>query len=95
VTFHQIKLLAHCKSKKIPYNELINHLIRQLGLYPYLDTKTSSWQENFVYEAFKVNIGDQIKTLHREQSSVLKDLMSGKNLVNPYNDLLLLKKHQQ
>jgi hypothetical protein len=75
-----IKLLDHCKSKKIPYNELINHLIRRLGLYPYLDTKTSSWQENFVYEAFKVNIGDQIKTLHREQSSVLKDLMSGKNL---------------
>jgi hypothetical protein len=26
-----IKLLDHCKSKKIPYNELINHLIRQLG----------------------------------------------------------------
>jgi hypothetical protein len=24
-----IKLLDHCKSKKIPYNELINHLIRR------------------------------------------------------------------
>jgi hypothetical protein len=44
-----IKLLDHCKSQKIPYNELINHLIRQLGLYPYLDIDTSSWQENFVY----------------------------------------------
>jgi hypothetical protein len=27
-----IKLLDHCKSENIPYNELINHLIRQLGL---------------------------------------------------------------
>ncbi len=75
-----IKLLDFCESQKIPYDELVNHLIRQLGLYPYLDTKTSSWQENFVYEAFKVDIGGQIKTLHREQSSVLKDLISGKNL---------------
>ncbi|WXU00626.1 MAG: hypothetical protein Ctma_1352 [Catillopecten margaritatus gill symbiont] len=75
-----IKLLDYCKIQKIPYDELINHLIRQLGLYPYLDTKTSSWQENFIYEAFKVDIGGQIKTLHREQSSVLKDLISGKNL---------------
>lgn len=75
-----IKLLDFCESQNIPYDELVNHLIRQLGLYPYLDTKTSSWQENFVYEAFKVDIGGQIKTLHREQSSVLKDLISGKNL---------------
>ncbi len=75
-----IKLLDFCESQNIPYDELVNHLIRQLGLYPYLDTETSSWQENFVYEAFKVDIGGQIKTLHREQSSVLKDLISGKNL---------------
>ncbi len=76
-----IKLLDHCKSQKIPYNELINHLIRQLGLYPYLDIDTSSWQENFVYEAFKIDIGGkELITLHREQSSVLKNLISGKNL---------------
>lgn len=75
-----IKLLDFCKNQKIPYDELINHLIRQLGLYPYLDIKTSSWQENFVYEAFKADIGGQTKTLHREQSSVLKGLISGENL---------------
>jgi len=76
-----IKLLDFYESQKIPYDELVNHLIRQLGLYPYLDTKTSSWQENFVYEAFKVDIGDDKPiTLHREQSSVLKDLIDGKNL---------------
>jgi hypothetical protein len=75
-----IKLLDYCKSQEIPYDELVNHLIRQLGLYPYLDIKTSSWQENFVHEAFKVDIGGQTKTLHREQSSVLKDLLNGNNL---------------
>jgi reverse gyrase len=76
-----IKLLDHCKSENIPYNELINHLIRQLGLYPYLHTETSSWQDKFIHEAFKVNIGGhKTRTLHREQSSVLKDLISGKNL---------------
>lgn len=75
-----IKLLDYCKIQEIPYDELINNLIRQLGLYPYLDTSTSSWQENFIYEAFKTDIGGQTKTLHREQSSVLKDLINGKNL---------------
>ncbi len=76
-----IKLLDYCKNQEVPYDELINHLIRQLGLYPYLDTETSSWQENFIYEAFKVDIGDEEPiTLHREQSSVLKDLINGKSL---------------
>ncbi len=76
-----IKLLDFCESEKRPYNELINHLIRQLGLYPYLDVETSSWQENFIYEAFKVDVGDEhLKTLHKEQSSVLKRLISGDNL---------------
>ncbi len=76
-----IKLLDFCESEKIPYNELINNLIRQLGLYPYLDVETSSWQENFIYEAFKVDVGDEhLKTLHKEQSSVLKSLISGNNL---------------
>lgn len=76
-----IKLLDYCKNQEVPYDELINHLIRQLGLYPYLDTETSSWQENFIYEAFKVDIGDEEPiTLHREQSSALKDLMDGEDL---------------
>lgn len=75
-----IKLLDHCKNQKIPYDEIINHLIRQLGLYPYLDVKTSSWQDKFAHEAFKVDVGGKIKTLHREQSSALKDLIDGKNL---------------
>ncbi|BAS68151.1 DEAD/DEAH box helicase [Bathymodiolus septemdierum thioautotrophic gill symbiont] len=82
-----IKLLDSCNwdisqdDDAIEYSHIINNLIRQLGLYPYLNISTSSWQENFIYEAFKTDVGDDKPiTLHREQSSVLKDLIDGKNL---------------
>ncbi|NOF46120.1 hypothetical protein [Vibrio cholerae] len=32
-----IKLLAFLEKNEEPYNPLINNLIRQVGLYPYLD----------------------------------------------------------
>ncbi|WP_305812314.1 DEAD/DEAH box helicase [Photobacterium leiognathi] len=64
-----------------PYNPLINNLIRQVGLYPYLDLDTSSWQDRFAHESFKVDVGGKKPlTLHREQSSILKKLIDGKHL---------------
>ena len=76
-----IKLLDYCQGNNVQYNELINHLIRRLGLYPYLDVTTSSWQDRFAHEAFKVDIGEKDPvTLHREQSSVLRKLIDGKDL---------------
>lgn len=63
------------------YTTLLNHLIRESGLYPYLDPETSSWQDRFVYESFKVDIGqNEPVTLHSEQSLVLKHLLDGDNL---------------
>lgn len=63
------------------YTPLLNHLIRESGLYPYLEPETSSWQDRFVYESFKVDIGqDMPVTLHSEQSLVLKHLLDGDNL---------------
>lgn len=44
------------------YMELVNHLIREVGLLPYIDTYTASWEDRFVCEVFKVNIGEK-KTL--------------------------------
>ncbi|ENM3756362.1 hypothetical protein NTE13_002629, partial [Vibrio cholerae] len=52
-----IKLLAFLEKNEEPYNPLINNLIRQVGLYPYLDLDTSSWQDRFAYESFKVDVG--------------------------------------
>lgn len=76
-----IKLLDYHHKKKISYTPLINHLIRETGLFPYLQQKTSNWEERYVYELFKVNIGDdKLVTLHREQSYLLKKLLEGKNI---------------
>ncbi|WP_413284057.1 DEAD/DEAH box helicase [Vibrio sp. MA40-2] len=76
-----IKLLAFLEENEEPYNPLINNLIRQVGLYPYLDLDTSSWQERFAHESFKVDVGEKKPlTLHREQSSILKKLVNGKHL---------------
>lgn len=76
-----IQLLDYLNSQNIPYTPLINHLIRAIGLYPYLQPETSNWQDKFVYQAFKVDTGDTHQiTLHREQSSLLKSLLSGDSI---------------
>lgn len=76
-----IKLLDYHQKTQLNYSHLVNNLIRQVGLYPYLQTETSDWQERFIHEAFKVDVGEDTPiTLHREQSAMLKKLINGENL---------------
>jgi len=76
-----IRLLDYHERESIAYSPLVNHLVRESGLFPYLDPETSSWQDRFAYESFKVDIGQDIPvTLHSEQSLVLKHLLDGTNL---------------
>ncbi|QSE98996.1 DEAD/DEAH box helicase [Fulvivirga lutea] len=76
-----IKLLDYHEQEGIRYSELVNHLIRETGLYPYLDTDTANWQDRFVYEAFKVDTGEEEElTLHREQSALLKKLVNQESI---------------
>jgi len=76
-----IKILAQCETEKIPYNHLINYLIRETGLYPYMKLESARWQERYLSESFKVNIGGNSPAiLHREQSSLLKSLLDGESL---------------
>src|SRR5690606_41949144 len=75
-----IKLLDYHERNEIEYSPLVNHLIRETGLYPYLNTDTANWEDRFVYEAFKVDIGNEKATLHREQSSLLKRLVNGESI---------------
>lgn len=76
-----IRLLDYHEREGIAYSTLVNHLVRESGLFPYLDPETSSWQDRFAYESFKVDIGqDTPVTLHSEQSLVLKHLLDGTNL---------------
>lgn len=76
-----IKLLDYHNSNDSAYNPLVNHLIRETGLFPYLEPETSNWEERFIYNAFKVDVGEEKPlTLHREQSFLLKNLLEGKNI---------------
>src|SRR5690554_4014978 len=76
-----IKLLDFHEINEIEYTPLVNHLIRETGLFPYLDPDTPHWAERFVYDAFKVDVGEETPlTLHREQSFLLKRLLEGKNI---------------
>ena len=75
-----IKLLQCSKWNVSPYEELVNHLIREVGLYPYIHSENASWEDAFVYEAFKVNTGVKEETLHLAQSEVLSALLEGQSL---------------
>lgn len=76
-----IQALDYHETNRIPYDETLNYFIRKLGLYPYLQLDTASWQERVAFESFKADIGeDELVTLHREQSSVLSKLLHGNDV---------------
>lgn len=76
-----IKLLDYHEQEGIDYDPIVNNLIRRTGLYPYLQPETSSWSDRLIYESFKVDVGlDEPVTLHRDQSFLLKRLLSGQNI---------------
>jgi len=76
-----IKLLDYIKQNRLEHSPLINHLIREVGLFPYMDPSTASWQDRYVFEAFKSDVGEEKPvTLHREQSRLLNSLLSGKSI---------------
>lgn len=76
------ELIQYLENVDTPYPPLLNNLIRRVGLYPYLDIENSNWQEKFVYEVYKSDVGkNKLVTLHREQGYVLNTLLSGKNVI--------------
>lgn len=76
-----IQLVDYHFRYNIAHPPCLNQLIRDTGLYPYLDEDTASWQERFLSEAFKVDAGDKEECiLHREQSDVLRRLLDGESI---------------
>jgi len=76
-----IKLLDYHSTNKLNYTPIVNHFIRETGLFPYLQEETSNWEERYIYEIFKVNVGEEEPvTLHREQSYLLKKLLLGQSI---------------
>lgn len=75
-----IKLLDYLNQNKLAYTELVNHLIREVGLYPYMKDSIL-WEDELVCDFFKANVGEsEEKTLHRAQSKLLKKLLDGENI---------------
>lgn len=76
-----IQLLDYHRINNITYSFLVNHLIRETGLYPYIQEESSNWEERYIFNLFKVDVGIEFPiTLHREQSLLLKKLLSGTNI---------------
>ena len=76
-----IRLLDYLSKNKIAKDALVNHLIRAAGLFPYLDNN-ATWRDALVGSMFQVDVGGKKNVvLHREQSKVLKELLSGKSVV--------------
>lgn len=76
-----ILLLDECKKHSIPYIPLLNHLIRKLGLFPYMKD-SAIWQDCIALNFFETDIGgDETAVLHIDQSNILKKLLEGKNLL--------------
>jgi hypothetical protein len=77
-----IKLLDSVNIDESEYGQLINYLIRETGLYPYLSAINCAWDDRFLFEAFKIDVGyNNPVTLHREQSFILKQLLNGENII--------------
>ena len=76
-----ILLLDECKKHSIPYTPLLNHLIRKMGLFPYMKD-SAIWQDCIALNFFETDIGgNEPAVLHIDQSNILKQLLKGDNLL--------------
>lgn len=76
-----IEMLDFLQVNDIPYNSLVNHLIREVGLFPYFDEKDADWKDSLACEMFRADVGfEKSVILHREQSLVLKRLLAGESV---------------
>lgn len=61
--------------------QILDSLIRELGLFPYLEPDSLSIQDLLAYEAHKISIGDKDIVFHGPQSEVFYKLLEGKSVV--------------
>lgn len=75
-------LLQDLKDKNIEdYPFVLNHLIRELGLYPYMSGENIIFEDRLARECFTEDVGEkQPRVLHREQARILHKLLKGENL---------------
>ena len=77
-----ILLLDEMERNQIERDQLVNHLVREVGLYPHIVDSTSLFEDLLVKDLFTVDIGGgKRRALHRDQSFLLKRLARGDSLV--------------
>lgn len=77
-----IMLLEYHRSNGInELSPLCNHIIRQTGLYPYMEEKTCGFEDKILLNCFKVDAGyKEDVVLHRDQFLLLRKLLEGKDI---------------
>lgn len=76
-----IKLLDERSKQQLPKNQILNHLIREVGLFPYMDAESSDWIDAFASNMFRADIGGgKDSILHLEQANILKKLIQGESI---------------
>lgn len=64
------------------YTQLLNSLIRQSGLYPYMDLTDSSYEDSLATEVHRALPGDaNADIFHREQLNLLDHILSDENVI--------------
>jgi len=76
-----IQALAELQVDRKAPTELLNHVLRRLGLFPYMEQSTSAWKDALAAELFRAPTGGRdAPILHRDQSLLLKRLLDGDDL---------------
>lgn len=76
-----IEVLHSYEVTSTAYSPLLNHLVRRVGLYPYMRMDSAHWQDRLVANAFNADVGlEHSVTLHRDQSALLARLLKGQSV---------------
>jgi hypothetical protein len=64
-----------------PYQQVLDSLVRAVGLFPYLDPDALSFRDSVAYEFHRpVNMGDEF-VFHREQAEIYRRLLNGDSVI--------------
>jgi len=63
------------------YEEILDSLVRQVGLMPYMDEKHLGLKDSLAYEFFKPIHDDGEIVFHRAQAEVYHKLLNGENVI--------------
>ncbi|RMG19903.1 MAG: DEAD/DEAH box helicase [Methanobacteriota archaeon] len=63
------------------YEDILNALVRQVGLFPYLEEDDLPFRDVVAYEFHKPEFSDDDMVFHRVQAEIYRRLMDGENVI--------------